>query len=329
MKEQLYILEPYKGSRSRYDCPGCSYKHKFTRYIDTATGEQLADYVGRCDRENSCGYHYTPKQFLTDNPDNRDRHPNWQCPAPVQTINRPTDYLPFDVFEKSVIQHERCNLFPFLVKLFREDAARGLCEKYFIGANKDRNTVFWQADVSGKIRQAKVMQYNPSNGRRNKETGALFAGKRILGNPDANLHQCFFGEYLLSLPETLRKPIAIVESEKTAVIASVYFPDLVWLATGGKAGCKWTEKAVCRVLDGRKVVLFPDLGAYDNWREKGKLLANVAGCGVVISDLLEKYASEVDRKEGLDIADYLLRVQDSSGLALTDFNYPVIWDLKN
>lgn len=324
MKEQRYILEPYKGTRSRYDCPGCNYKHKFTRYIDTATNKQLADNVGRCDRENSCGYHYTPKQFFTDNPDSRDRSQNWQ--RPVQTISRPADYLPFDVFEKSVVQHERCNLFPFLVKLFREDAAKGLCEKYFIGVNKDGNTVFWQADIAGKIRQAKVIQYNSSTGRRNKETGALFAGKRILGNDAVNLQQCYFGEYLLSFPENRGKPVAIVESEKTAVIASIYYPQFVWLATGGKAGCKWTEKNVCSVLAGRKVILFPDLGAYDNWKEKGKLLANVAGCRVVTSDLLEKYAGEADRKAGLDIADYLLRVQDSSGLALTDFNYPVIWD---
>ncbi|MBK7560895.1 MAG: hypothetical protein IPI68_05105 [Chitinophagaceae bacterium] len=313
---------------SRYSCPSCHQRHKFSRYIDTITGKQFADHVGRCDRENSCGYHYPPKQFFVDNPESRDRSQSWQRSELVPSIIRPIDYLPFDVFEKSVSQHERCNLFQYLEKLFREDAARRICKNYFIGTNKGGNTVFWQADIAGKIRQAKVMQYNPSTGRRNKDTGALFAGKRILGNPDANLQQCFFGEYLLSLPGNENKPVAIVESEKTAVIASIYFPEFVWIATGGKAGCKWTEKAVCSVLGDRKVVLFPDLGAYDNWKEKGKLLASVAGCKVATSDLLEKNAVEADQKAGLDIADYLFRVQHSSGLALTDNKYPIIWDIK-
>jgi hypothetical protein len=326
VKELRYILEPYRGTRSRYACPGCSYRHKFTRYIDTATGEQLADYVGRCDRENSCGYHFTPKQFFTDNPERRDRGQNWQLP--VQTINPPIDYLPFNLFEKSVMQHKRCNLFPFLVKLFREVVAAGLCETHFIGSNKDGNTVFWQVDITGKIRQAKIIQYDPATGRRNKETGAQFAGKRILGYQSANLQQCFFGEYLLSFPETKGKPVAIVESEKTAVVASIYFPQFVWLATGGKAGCKWTEKSVCSVLSGRQIILFPDVGAYSNWSAKGRLLANVTGCRVAISDILELSATESEIKDGLDIADYLLKVQDSSELALSDHGYPIIFDSK-
>ena len=163
-------------------------------------------------------------------------------------------------------------------------------------------------------------------GKRNKETGAFFAGKKILGNYEANFCQCFFGEFLLSLSKTSDWLIAIVESEKTAVIASMFFPKYIWLATGGKHGCKWTEKSVCSVLRGRKVILFPDLGAYDTWKEKGQILASVAQCNVVVSDILERNACDDDRINGLDIADYLLRNQDSSGLALTDNSYPVIWD---
>jgi hypothetical protein len=328
VKKHRFILEPYKNIRSRHTCPGCNHKHKFTRYIEAINRRQIADHVGRCDRENNCGYHYTPKQFFADTPESQDHSQSWQSAKPAQTLNLPIDYLPFELFEKSVLKHEYCNLFPFLVKLFREEAAKGLCEKYFVGTNRIGNTVFWQRDIEGKIRQAKILQYDPATGRRNKETGASFAGKAILGNLAANLRQCFFGEYLLSFLENRNKPIAIVESEKTAVIASVYYPKFVWIATGGKAGCKWTEKQVCRILADRKVILFPDLGAYSNWVEKGRLLANVSGCKITISDILERYATEDERAAGLDIADYLLRVEDGSGLAMTDSNYPVIWDYK-
>lgn len=323
MDNYKYILE---RSSKKYNCPECNQK-KFTRYIDITTNEQLADHVGKCDRENNCCNHYTPKQFFNDNHFSRDYSNTWQQQQPATVINKPIDYLPIGILEKSVYEHQQCDLFPFFKKLFRKNIAILLCERYFIGTNKDGYTVFWQVDFKGEIRQAKVMQYNSSTGRRNKDTGALFAGKRILNNKDANLQQCFFGEILLALPENKEKAIAIVESEKTAAIASIYYPDFVWLATGGKHGCRWTEKNVCNVLKGRKVILFPDLGAYDSWIDKGKLLANVAVCKVVVSDVLENNANDIDKNDGLDLADYLLRVQDSSGLALTDYKYPVIWDL--
>ena len=48
-------------------CPKCERKGKFVFYVDNSTGEILHELVGRCDREYSCGYHYTPKQFFDDN----------------------------------------------------------------------------------------------------------------------------------------------------------------------------------------------------------------------------------------------------------------------
>jgi hypothetical protein len=48
--------------------------------------------------------------------------------------------------------------------------------------------------------------------------------------PAFQLSQCLFGEHLLKDTET---PVAIVESEKTAIIASCYYPEFIWLACGG------------------------------------------------------------------------------------------------
>jgi len=310
-------------SGKKYHCPSCGQK-RFVRMKNFDTGELLPDEVGRCDRENSCGYHMTAKQYFTNSgiqfiPKNKSKEFELSNDCPV-------DYLPFEIMDKSVTDHKRCNLFPFLNKLFRNDVATWLCTNYLIGTNRNGDTVFWQVDISGKIRQAKVMQYNPETGKRNKEAGAFFAGKTILKNKDANFQQCFFGEFLLSYPENEDKPIAIFESEKTAVIASVYLPEYICLATGGKHGAKWTEKNVCKVLAGRKVVLYPDLGAYDAWKGKGLLMAAVAGCRVSVSNILEKNATMEEKEQGLDLADFLLKQKDNSGLALTDDSYPVIWD---
>ena len=67
MNEYRYTLEPYKGINTRYDCPSCGEHNKFSRYIDTETGDHLHPTVGRCDREKNCGHHYTPKQYFQDN----------------------------------------------------------------------------------------------------------------------------------------------------------------------------------------------------------------------------------------------------------------------
>ena len=56
-----YILEKYKGWSSRYTCPKCGRSHCFTRYIDTWTGQYLADDVGMCDHKKNCGYHKPPR----------------------------------------------------------------------------------------------------------------------------------------------------------------------------------------------------------------------------------------------------------------------------
>lgn len=67
MIEYKYKLEPYKGLKTRYPCPNCGHNKSYTRYIETDSGEHLAEHVGRCNRESNCGYHYPPKQYFSDN----------------------------------------------------------------------------------------------------------------------------------------------------------------------------------------------------------------------------------------------------------------------
>ncbi|KAA6327995.1 hypothetical protein EZS27_023070, partial [termite gut metagenome] len=127
-----------------------------------------------------------------------------------------------------------------------------------------------------------------------------FMKKQGLLPDNYNMVQCLFGEHLLRIyPD---KVAALVESEKSALIASGVYPDYVWLATGGKSQLS-TDKL--KVLRGRTVIMFPDVDGYDTWRLKAKEL-EAMGYRVIVSDLLEKNASPEDRANKIDVADWLI-----------------------
>lgn len=309
MSEHRYILEPYKGMNTRYRCPSCQQRDKtFARYVDTATGEHLANHVGRCNRESSCGYHYTPKQYFQDNNISFDTpQPKAYKPRPVTPQPKPVSFIPVEVFkqslqiDKTVLQVAEANHFvQFLINLFGVEVASQLVSRYFIATSKHWNgaTVFWQIDTQGKVRTGKIMLYNPTTGKRDKtiQPPVYWVHKAL--NIE-NYKQCLFGEHLLT---DKTKPVAIVESEKTAIIASVYLPQFIWLACGQLQGL---NEAKCQVLKGRNVTLFPDLNGFEKWNIKAKELAHITS--FTVSDLLESRASAIERQQGLDLADYLIR----------------------
>lgn len=318
MSEYRYILEPYKGMNTRYRCPGCQQKDKtFSLYIDRETGEALSPSVGRCNRESKCGYHYTPKQYFQDN-----RH-YLQIPTKSYTLQnatksytskkvikdypllqpeKPFSFIPFDTFKASLKGHETNHFATYLIKLFGVEVASQLVSRYFIGTSKHWNgaTVFWQIDGKGKVRTGKIMLYNPETGKRVKEPfNHISWVHKAIKQPEFALQQCLFGEHLL---QDGTKPVGIVESEKTAVIASRYLPQFIWLAVGSLSNL---TESKCKALQGRTVTLFPDGNGFEKWKAKAKELSHIAT--FTVSDLLERKATEGERKQGLDLADYLIR----------------------
>jgi len=301
MNNHRYILEPYKGLRSRHICPHCHHRNRtFSLYIDSLTAEPIHPKVGRCNRENSCSYHYTPKQYFQDNNLIFDK-PIIRKQIPAPAIKPPSEIPPV-LFKSSLKSYEANNFVLFLKDHFGEEVSAELISKYYIGTSKHwpGSTVFWQIDLSGKIRTGKIMLYNASTGKRVKEPfNHITWVHNTLKQDKFNLMQCFFGEHLLN---DRSKPVAIVESEKTAIIASVYLPGFIWLAAGSLTNLN-TEK--CTVLKGRKVILFPDLNAFDKWSSNANELSHITK--FIVSDLLENKASDSDRKQSFDLADYLIK----------------------
>ncbi|GAA4276712.1 DUF6371 domain-containing protein [Aquimarina mytili] len=297
-----YTLQSYSGIKSRFRCPNCHKTNKFSRYIDTETNEYIHEIVGRCNREIKCGYHYTPKQYFGD-------HHFEVIPKRTKIIvsnikENPTSTIQKAILTQSLKKDAPNNFLEYLGAIFDTETVNKLKTKYHIGTSKKWKgaTVFWQMDCEGKIRSGKVMLYNVNTGKRIKKPYHHITWvHRIMKISNYTLKQCFFGEHLL---KATTNPIAIVESEKTAIIASVFLPEFTWIASGSLSNLNH-EKT--KILKDRQVILFPDLGGYDKWKEK--ILKLCPDADYQISDLLERKASDKQRELGLDVADYLLALE--------------------
>jgi len=304
--------------RSRFTCPNCGKPHCFVRYVDE-NGDMLHESVGRCNHESSCGYHYTPKQFFADHPD-RKPGKDWRYDrVPVMAgPDRPSlCTIPNDMVTRSVRFDRDSHLITFLRTFLDPIIIEGLIDEYQIGVTKSQGTIFFQIDAQSRCRTGKIMLYNPEDGHRIKDpdvpsriTWVHSVMKQAGMLPkEWELTQCLFGEHLLAVyPD---KPVALVESEKTAVICAGLMPKYLWVATGGKSQLSPDRLAV---LSGRKVIAFPDVDAFEVWSEK---LGNTScpaptghlspGISITVSPLLQQEATVEDMAAHIDIADWLIR----------------------
>ena len=304
MNSYKYILEPYKGLKSRFICPSCAHRdNTFVRYIDSDSGNYVHPSVGRCNRESSCGYHLSPKQFFSQNNSTNENYKfltkrNFKISSNNQVQ---ISSIPYSLVLESLRGYNENNFIKYLVSLFGVQTVEELISKYLIATSKQWNgaTIFWQIDINQSVRTGKIMLYDSISGKRVKKPfNHISWVHKHWKIEEFNLAQCLFGEHLLA---DNSKPVAIVESEKTAIISSVYFPNLIWLASGSLNNLNIDK---CNVLKGRTVFLFPDLNGYERWAEKARELHSISH--VEVSDFLERYASQEEKERGLDLADYLI-----------------------
>ncbi len=270
-------------------------------------------------------------------------------PRPAPPPTPPPSYIPKKDMVASLKLYERNNFAKFLNSRFGAAIASELIGAYFVGTAEKWTgaNVFWQIDFEGRVRSGKVMVYHVSTGRRDRSK--LPNGRErttwahtSLKLKDFVLSQCLFGEHLLTKRPTA--PVCIVESEKTAILASAYLPESIWLASGGKDGLKPDKFAA---LKGRNVTLWPDAGlpdangktAFQLWSDKAAEL-NKAGYLVTVSNLIESAATDDERANGFDLADYLPRFDLAEFKAAQDVpesptppdvtederGYPATWD---
>lgn len=298
----------------KYRCPSCKAEKRFKRYVFAHNNEYIHDLVGRCDRENSCGYHYSPKEYFACS--GIDIKKLLTNPNSLKAYNKQMKIAkkPIHTIDKKWITEslsKETSFVKYLETKFTKEQINEIQRLYFLGEldycdGKEKDVIFWQVDNELRLRTGKGMKYNKITGKRvHAKDGIIWVHKvKVVKEElpeDWKLTQCLFGEHLLSLFPP--KPICLVESEKTAIIASIYFPQYIWLATGGSTQFKLQT---CQALKGKTIELFPDLGKFEDWTKKAIEIEKEIGCKFHLNSYLEENANKDQRENGCDIVDLLL-----------------------
>ncbi len=262
---------------------------------------KFAPYIGYQDKGfcHSCGETFIPKQ----NECNELKSDKIIIPKP-----KPVSFIDPGILEASLKCYDKNNFVSFLKSTFGEALTMQAVEGYKIGTSKARPgaNVFWYVDSRQRVRSGKIMLYDATTGKRDKDFNSWTHSRLKLN--DFHLKLCFFGDHLLKSNPS--KVVGIVESEKTAIISSLVFPDLVWLASGGKSGLNPYK---FDSLKNRTVLLFPDLtkpgderNCFELWsKEVGRIKGFIPG-HFEVSDYFESKATDQEKESCLDLADYIL-----------------------
>ncbi len=190
---------------------------------------------------------------------------------------------------------------------------RHAASRYRLDSLDDGAVIFWQIDPDGNIREGKAMYYM-ANGHRSHEQKPVSMswlmkhklknadGEPLLSSDFAATH-CLFGLHLLTEPTPT---VAVVESEKTAVVFSELLPDCLWMASGGLSSL--TADMLCQ-LHGRRVILFPDTDTdgqtYRRWSIIASEASQMMHQPIMVSNLLEHCATALQKQQKIDILDFV------------------------
>jgi hypothetical protein len=310
LTKTMLRLEPYKTKASRYECPACGHKHVFVRYVDES-GQHVAPEVGRCNRESKCGYHLKPRDYLATHSSRLSTTPPIRSKPPTPPLV--LSEIPARYLEESRQAAEQNAFVRFLLRHYPRAQVLQACDQYFLG-DFAGFTTFWRVGELGHINTAKLIRYDAATGKRIKDgTGThwLHAKLKQRGVLPASFdyRRSYFGEHLLA---NAPREIALVEAEKTAVIASLELSDYTWLACGGKSHLSVTKLA--RYAK-QHIVLFPDGDGFVQWSQIAHK-ARAQGLDVIVSDLLETECTAAQKAAGWDLADYLLAPEEAVTVAI-------------
>ena len=175
--------------------------------------------------------------------------------APVIVSEKRGLYVPYYELEEQKGLPLRDNLYAYLCGLFGKDKVDAVYDLYNVTSTwmsiGQFATCFWYVDRNNNVCHDKFILYG-TDGHRSKK----FGGGRKFKTKDGYSYRCLFGEHLLGR----KGRVVVVESEKTALLMALRWPQHTYLATGGvnhnfyidsswelwpdndEAGMTWIEK---------------------------------------------------------------------------------------
>ncbi|HMG90740.1 MAG TPA: DUF6371 domain-containing protein, partial [Chryseolinea sp.] len=241
MSQYLYQLDT---SSKKYACPSCGHKSTFVAYVNSETKEPVDVYqFGRCDRENNCGYHRHPKEDPELAAQKQESFVPKPEPKVVQIFPAESIYGPIINKTKTCISplHVFCNK----KLLIPNDHLL----KWGVYSDKDDLTVYIFRNFNNQVVNLKWFKYK-DDGHRDKEFNSFSLKQPSPPHPPKSPEEknfgkerdtiekyqlCLYGEHLLPR-EVDTIPVCVVESEKTAVLASFFYKQFHWVACGSNNG---------------------------------------------------------------------------------------------
>lgn len=208
-------------------CPKCEKPNVFRHY------DGFGKEYGVCERLNNCGYKNKPYEGAQFTP--RPSTP------PLKLVLPAVDYF------NKIVESQNSNFHFFATKTLNIPSTHLL--KWNCGA-VDGDTAFVYQDRDQRYLNLVRIAYlliDSTDCKRDKSKMPF----SLKAKPGEKYSLCLFGEHLLVQGKT----ICLVESEKTAVVASYHYPQFNWLATGGAN--KLTDEKV-KVLSGYQVYYICD-----------------------------------------------------------------------
>ena len=117
MSTHRFILEPYKASAPGILARTATAKDVSPSTIDTEKRIQFPDYVGRCDHEQKCGYHFTPRDYFERKPSEKEKlsEDNFRSYTFIKKVEpKATSYIDLDIVNQSLRGYSANKLFQFL-----------------------------------------------------------------------------------------------------------------------------------------------------------------------------------------------------------------------
>ena len=279
-KKYVFTLEQSPSKKGA--CPMCKQNNCFRYY------KNLPCEYGVCDHVNKCNYHNKPseqnevtKKELYNMVNNTIEK---QAPEPTKKIIVPSAEQLKVLENHSSLFHDFC--------INNLGITKEHLQKWNVGTDRWGNTAFVLQDITGKHMHIKyvifLLSKDGKDCNRSDDKKPFF----LKAKENEQYKKCLYGEPLIK-DETI---ICVVESEKTALIASWFYPQFSWVATGGANGAKVEAFSV---LKGKQVYY---VGDNDKAGKENSTLKYLALSGIDFEKVFFETAKEKE-----DLADLIIR----------------------